>query len=276
VHVTTRSSLIGFFFCAFAFSWLCWLPIVAASLGYIDLPLPQRLLTTLGQFGPFFAAILMTTLQAGKPGLLESGRSLVRWKVHPIWFGVALLLPPVSFLVAIAANYLASGVAPAFKPVSIFYDVFINFFLILVYGGPLGEELGWRGFALPRLQSDQSQVVASIILGVAWAVWHLPIFLMAGAFTIPAFALYIVGTIPLTILFTWLFNNTRGSVLLAMLFHGSINTSYIILPIEPAFPVWVVLLWALALLIIATQRGWFSRRETAQPLLVCEEVLEAE
>jgi membrane protease YdiL (CAAX protease family) len=271
--LTNRSSLFGFFFCAYAFSWVCWLSVVAASWGAVDLLLPEPLLTTLGQFGPFLAALLLTALQSGKSGLRELGSSLWRWKVHLVWFGVALLLPPVSFVLAIGANSLVSGAAPGFKPVSIFYDVFINFFLILVWGGPLGEELGWRGFALPRLQAGLSPLVASLVLGVAWAAWHLPIFLMQGAFTIPVFALYIVGTVALTILFTWLYHGTKGSVLLAMLFHGSISTFYVILPIEPAFRMWVVLLWVLALLIVATQPGWFSRRATAQPLLVSHKTL---
>jgi CAAX protease family protein len=266
--VTTRSSLIGFFFCAYAFSWLCWFSVAAGSSGYIALPISKQFLSTLGQFGPFLAAILLTALETGKHGLRELGRSLLRWRVHPIWFGVALCLPPASFLCAIAAHALIQGVPPQFKPVSILYDVVINFFLILFWGGPLGEELGWRGFALPRLQKSQSRAVASIVLGIAWAGWHLPIFLMAGAFTIPTFALYIVGTIPLTILMTWLFNQTGRSVLLAMLFHGSLNTFYIILPIEPAFPAWVILLWILALLIITRQQGWFTRKQIAEPAVV--------
>jgi membrane protease YdiL (CAAX protease family) len=268
--MTIRSSLLGFFFCTYAVSWLCWLPVVADSSGYIALPISKHFLTTLGQFGPFVAAILMTALQTGKAGLRELGRSLLRWKVHPIWFGVALCLPPASFLGAITAHAVVRGVPPEFKEVSLLYNVFFNFFLLLFWGGPLGEELGWRGFALPRLQRIQSRVVASIILGAAWGGWHLPIFVMAGAFTIPVFALYVVSTIPLTILMTWLFNHSKGSLLLAMLFHGSLNTFYIILPIEPAFLAWVILLWILALLVITTEKGWFTLKQIAEPLVVCE------
>ncbi len=256
--LTRRSSLVGFFFCAYAFSWLCWFSVAAASSGHIALPVPKQLLTTVGQFGPFLAAILLTALQTGKPGLRELGRSLLRWKVHPSWFGVALFLPPASMLAAIGAHSLIQGVPPEFKPVGIVYDVFINFFIVLFIGGPLGEELGWRGFALPQLQASYGSVMASVVLGIAWAVWHLPIWLLAGAFTVPAFSLYIVSTIPLTVLFTWLYNGTRGSVLLAMLFHGSINTFYVALPIEPAFPAWVILLWILALVIITSQQRTFA------------------
>jgi hypothetical protein len=265
--VTSRSPILEFFFCAYAFSWLCWLSVVAASLGFIDLALPQQFLITLGQFGPFLAAILLTTLQAGKPGLRELVHRLLRWKVNPVWFGVAFLLPPFSYFIAIGAHSVVQGVPPEFKPVSIMNDVFINYFIILFVGGPLGEELGWRGFALPALQASHCRVTASVILGIAWAGWHLPLWLLADAFTVPAFTLYIVGTIPLTILFTWVYNETRASVLLAMLFHCSINTFYIILPIEPAFRAWVVLLCASALLIIASKpKKWFSRRLSAEPL----------
>ena len=89
----------------------------------------------------------------------------------------------------------------------------------------IGEELGWRGYALPRLQARYSGLAASLILGVLWAAWHLPNQFIPGlefyGYGFPAFALYVV---PMTVLFTWLATQTRGSLLLAWLFHGAINT----------------------------------------------------
>ena len=93
----------------------------------------------------------------------------------------------------------------------------------LVVGGVLGEELGWRGFALPRMQTKRSALVASLILGGIWASWHLP-FYLSGAQTLSEFAPTFVVTFIATIPITWLFNNTNGSVLLTTLLHASNGT----------------------------------------------------
>jgi len=215
------------------------------------LPLSKEHLLNLGQFGPFASAILLTALGTGRAGLRRLLSRLVLWRVSPAWYGVALALPPLTLLTAIRANALISGQTSTSAPVDFLSDVIPNFLFVLLLGGPLGEELGWRGYALPRLERRWGRLVGSLVLGVGWACWHFPIWLAVGSFTLPAFGLYIVGTIPLTLLFTWLSSRARGSVLIAMVFHGSLNTSWIKLPIEPAFPIWVVLLWVLALSVVA-------------------------
>jgi CAAX protease family protein len=109
------------------------------------------------------------------------------------------------------------------------------FFVMLLFGGPLGEEIGWRGYALPRLQERYSAFVASLLLGAAWALWHLPLFFITGtsqSFTplVP----FLVSVVALAVLFTWVFNGTRGSLLVAVLFHGTVNFSAGVLSILPS------------------------------------------
>jgi hypothetical protein len=103
---------------------------------------------------------------------------------------------------------------------------------VLLLGGPLEEELGWRGFALPRLQARRSAFSASVLLGAIWGIWHIPLYYVSGtgqhetagaAGTAFAIGAFVVWTIGLSILFTWLFNQTRGSLIVVMLFHAAVN-----------------------------------------------------
>jgi membrane protease YdiL (CAAX protease family) len=224
---------------------MCWLPIGLAMSGRIKLPVSAEFLATLGQFGPFASAVLFSALDGrggGVRGLL--GRFLC-WRINPVWYGVVLLLPPACVYCALIAHALIEGnpVGPSsFGDLS---TVLPHLAVTLVVGGPLGEEPGWRGFALPRLRAAWPAVPASVLLGVIWAGWHLPLWWIAD---VPAsFGLYVVGVIPLTYLFMWVFDHTRGSVLLAMLFHGSLNTALARMRVQAAWVEWTVVLWLVAL-----------------------------
>jgi membrane protease YdiL (CAAX protease family) len=106
------------------------------------------------------------------------------------------------------------------------------FFLIGVFSN--GEEIGWRGYALPRLQARHGALIASLIIGVIWAFWHVPKFLTAGSAQDYSFWFYLLDTIAKAILFTWVYNNTKSSLLMVTLFHAALNTSAVFLPIIPA------------------------------------------
>jgi membrane protease YdiL (CAAX protease family) len=127
-----------------------------------------------------------------------------------------------------------------------------HFVYTLLLCGPLGEEPGWRGFALPRLQARYGAVVASAVLGVLWALWHLPLWWMYDK-SMP-FALYIASAVLMTYLFTWLFNHTGGSVLYALLFHASMNTAGTRLPEVPAHYSWVAVLLVAAVIVLLLER----------------------
>ena len=108
----------------------------------------------------------------------------------------------------------------------------VNFLLVLLLGGLLCEEFGWRGYALPALQERYSWRVASLILGVIWGLWHLPLFYIANTAQshIP-FALFMVNTVALSVLFAWLFNRTKGSVLPALVLHTAVNAWAWVIPV---------------------------------------------
>src|SRR5215218_971300 len=145
---------------------------------------------------------------------------MVRWRVGLRWYAVVLLLPVALILVAVYMNVLLGASAPSAAELGQWPRLFLLFPLLLILDGPLGEEPGWRGFALPRLQVGYSALFASLILGAIWAFWHLPKLMMDSSFRPVPFVLFAIAG---AILFTWVYNSTNGSVLLTILFHGSVN-----------------------------------------------------
>jgi membrane protease YdiL (CAAX protease family) len=136
-------------------------------------------------------------------------------------------------VVAIAVSVAAFGAPRPGLTLSLAGVMLVEFVRVLLLGGPLEEELGWRGFALPRLQQHRNALDASILLGLVWGFWHLPLYFVLGTGqsemlstgTSPAFAIggFIGWTIGLSVLFTWLFNQTGGSLIVVILFHASVN-----------------------------------------------------
>jgi membrane protease YdiL (CAAX protease family) len=172
--MSPRASLLGFCAVAYGLTWACWLPIGFARAGGVELPISAERLATLGQFGPFAAALLFSALDGragGARGLL--GRCL-RWRVNPVWYGVVLLLPPACLCSAIVAHDLIRGNPAGLPSLGDPVTLLPHLAVTLVVGGPLGEEPGWRGFALPRLRAAWHPVAASVVLGLIWAGWHLP------------------------------------------------------------------------------------------------------
>ncbi|MBX0330544.1 CPBP family intramembrane metalloprotease [Oscillochloris sp. ZM17-4] len=160
--------------------------------------------------------------------------TLTAWRVPPIWYGAALLLPVIISAAGIALMTLLGQPLPPFpraEPVRALLPLLVTTFMAtLLYGGPLGEEVGWRGFALPRLQARHSPLVASLLLSVVWGLWHAPLHLQGvyhGIFPdgLPGILLRIVTTVPTTVLFTWCFNRTKGNLWLVVLLHTAVNNS---------------------------------------------------
>jgi membrane protease YdiL (CAAX protease family) len=149
------------------------------------------------------------------------------------WVIVALVLPLAMIVVAIAVSVLAFDAPTPVITIALLGVLATEFVRILFFGGPLGEELGWRGFALPRLQARRTAYGASLLLGLVWGLWHIPLYFVPGTGQFetvsgglsPAFAIgaFVVWTIGLSILFTWLFNESKGSLIVVILFHTSIN-----------------------------------------------------
>jgi uncharacterized protein len=271
--------LTSYFLVTFTLSWT-WFGL---SLGVWKLPL-QGLAGGVGTLlGPCLAAFLMTALLSGWPGVLHLLRRIVRWKVSPLWYLVSLGTWPV-LLVAAALTMPGAPTAATAPPAGFSLGLLGLLFSILVFGGPLGEEPGWRGFALPGLQQRIGPLAGTLVLGALHAAWHLPIYLLIPGYNgappdlqgvLRQFLLFTVGVTAGSVMFTWLFNNSRGSLLIAVLYHASVNSAGIVASATlPSLSVMSVLgtirtpvAIALALLIIVGTRGRLSyerhRRETA-------------
>ncbi len=185
-----------------------------------------------GGFGPSIAAIAVVSFVGGRKGLRGWLVRCLQWRIGWRWLAIAFFLP-LAVMALAAAVHVALGGTIASSPASGHVLLAaINFVLVLLLGGPLGEEFGWRGYALPVLQERYSWRVASLILGVIWGMWHLPLFYIADAVQshIP-FALFMVNTVALSVLFAWLFNRTGGSVLPALVLHTAVNAWSWVIPV---------------------------------------------
>lgn len=221
VGLVQRYPLVSFFVLAYLFAWgLVLLTGVSLAFGFLAL------------FGPAAAAIIVAACVEGRAGVRALLARVAIWRVDLRWYLIALVLPALLALgvIALRASF-ANGLqialgAPPMLQLSALSPLTLLLFVLVI-----GEELGWRGFALPRLQARYGALGASLILGLLWAAWHLPNQLIPGleyyGFGFLAFAAYVV---PMTVLFTWLATHTRGSVLLAWLFHGAINSPLVVGP----------------------------------------------
>lgn len=186
---------------------------------------PGVILITLGAWGPIIAAFVITALTEGKSGARALWRRFWNRNLSIKWLLVTLLILPAVQLVANLVTRVLDGQAYPFlslpNPPWMIIPPFITGF---VFTG-MFEEFGWRGYVLPRFQARWNALTSSLLLGVIWAAWHI------GQWFVPGtnlhqrnFWLWGLGTILLSILMTWIFNNTKGSILAAALFHAMINT----------------------------------------------------
>jgi membrane protease YdiL (CAAX protease family) len=205
-----RHPIIAFFVLAYTLSWWPWV------LYALDLS-PQPV----AGFGPFLAALVVLAVVHGRGGVGGLLRRMVRWRVGLRWYAVALLLPVGLTIAATALNVLLGARAPSAVELGGWAGLFPTLALLLLVPGLGGawEEPGWRGFALPRLQTGRSALVAGLILGVLISGWHLP--LMVAGEVHYADVLSIMGA---TIVLNWVFNSANGSVLILMLMHATNNT----------------------------------------------------
>jgi membrane protease YdiL (CAAX protease family) len=213
MSLVKRYPLTAFFVLAVVLSWWPW---ILYSLDLAPFPIVG--------FGPFLAALIVLAVTEGKRGVIGLLRRMVRWRVGLQWYAVALLLPVVVTLTAAALNVYLLGAQRTSSAADLGgWSSFLQmFFLWLLIPGLAGtwEEPGFRGYALPRLQFRYSALVASLILGVMWAFWHLP-FVVTGE---DIWTDAILLTFEWSIVYTWLFNNAKGSVLIVMLFHNMNNS----------------------------------------------------
>ncbi|MEO6013679.1 MAG: type II CAAX endopeptidase family protein [Devosia sp.] len=228
VHDVWRP-LLAFCGLAVAISWILWLPLVVAGVGAGG---PIRYLHLLGGLGPAVAAIACAWWFGGRPALCLIMRRGVLWQVPLRWHLVAWLAPFVLLAVALVGASIVAGetLATPFARNQEFPDLpLLAYWIVVLVCYGFGEEIGWRGFALPLLQKRFSPAIATLILTFIWAMWHLPLFWFSPGLsslglggTIGWFASLLTGAAILT----WLTNATRGSILLAAVFHTTMDLAF--------------------------------------------------
>lgn len=260
--IVRRYPTTTFFLLAFLVTWAVWVPNVLA---------PDSVAGTLAPFwtyGPATAAVIVAALTGT---LRDLGARLVRWRVGWQWYAV-VLLGPAAFYATLAALHAVFGWSGELDQPNGLRAALIGFlplFLTLVLTDGLGEETGWRGFALPRMLERTGPMLASLVLGVVWALWHLPLFWTVGNPNYgEAFVIMLIELPAMSVLYTWLFQHTAGSALLAILFHASGSVAVITLSTVSAVEtdtvrstvVDLVLKWVLA---GAVGVYWMRRSRTA-------------
>ena len=226
-----RFQLETLFLLTFLATWAMWLPAALTKLNSGTSILgPDNPVGQLGRWAPGIAAIIITAFLVGKQGIGDLFRPIKIWRVNIGWYLVALFYQPLLFFFAKWIDSLFSKTYEVVSPLtSVNIDAPIIFVIIGVIisaiPGAFMEELGWRGFALRKLQSRNTALIASVILGLVWGAWHIPSMLFFGETNTLNIIWSVVNFIPATILFTWLYNNTQGSLLLVTLFHASTQYS---------------------------------------------------
>jgi CAAX protease family protein len=207
-----RHDLVLYFVLAYLLSWALW-PLVILN------PTSSPLVP----FGPLIAAVIVALLAGGRHELWALLRQLGRWRVHPLWYVIALLGPFVlagltaALAVAAGAPVRGTGDYTNWRAITFFF-----FSTVIIVG--LFEEVGWRGFALPRLQLRLDAIWAALVLGVLWALWHLPELISDPTGQRPPVQ-FLLWALALSVIFSWLYNSTNGSLPIVIICHAAIDTA---------------------------------------------------
>lgn len=224
-----KHALVVYFILAYAVTWSIHIPLALTLHGLIAVRIPM-VIHYLGAFGPMIAALIVTALVGGWAGIRSLLSRLFKWRVGAGYYTFAVLTPVALFILAVLVNRVVSG---AWSDLSLLGEADYLPFLsplgglmlwFLTYG--LGEETGWRGFALPHLQRKYSAATATLILAFIWAFWHIPAFFYRDTYVEMGplgFPIFLISITFATMVFTWLYNSTGGSLLLVILFHAFFN-----------------------------------------------------
>lgn len=225
----SNRQVVLFFVITFAFSWILWLPQVLKFNFFPELPDIVGLPGMFAPFGPAVAAFWLTWKQDGKEGTKALWQRAWRMNFKKGWLLPTLLFGPITALLTVVILLFVNG---SFSwEYGIPAAMIIPILLLIYFTNALPEEFGWRGYVLDPIQKQSNALGASLILGLIWSLWHLPLFFIEGTTqsAIPMYQ-YFLQTIVLSILYTWLYNNTGGSILIAALFHAFSNTAAAAIP----------------------------------------------
>jgi len=227
-----------FFLLTFAYAWLIWIPFVLEGIG-VDLPFSvagySTLAVLIGAFAPMLAAITLVAREEGWQGVRSFFRQALDFKIKPVYLIIALLLP---LLIHLISHYLALALGldvaqtlfPAEIPISPIILAIPYFFLMLVIGGGQ-EEFGWRGYAQGPLQEKIGIISASLVIGLIWGLWHLPLWFMVGDLhSAYSFLAFVMMTTSISVIYAWLYNSSGKNLIVVIFFHAMNNTAAPLLP----------------------------------------------
>jgi membrane protease YdiL (CAAX protease family) len=262
------AGIAAFLILTFAWSWGFWVPEVLVELGVVE---RAPALPNLGAFGPTVAAFLLVAYAGGIGGVRRLASRAIRLDYPRRWLLVALVLPPTIVGVALAVA-VATGTTPAFPWAGQPIVLLVAFGWILFLGGPVQEEFGWRGYLLDPLQTRLTPLGGGLVVGLVWAVWHLPLFYIPSEtiYYDNAFLGFAVSITLLSVLMTWVYNSTGGSLLPALLMHTSWNWAQGMFPVIDSDPAALAMVGVLAAATLAVVVYTGPRRlgvtdETARP-----------
>lgn len=222
-------SILRFFFLTYLVSWGCWFAVVAMNRSAQTQPGPMgAALVLAGTLAPAMAALASTAFSAGRQGLSAILSSLFEGGVGIRWYLFAILYMPAVKGLVVLSHLLITGRWPRFGQEGPFV---IAVAILISTPVQAGEEIGWRGYALPRIASRIGLGPASIVVGILWGVWHLPLFYLPGADKYgQSFPLYVAGVMAFSVALAWLYGKTGGSLLLMMLMHSAFNQTIGVVP----------------------------------------------
>jgi membrane protease YdiL (CAAX protease family) len=252
-----KREVILFFITTVFFTWLLWFPAFMIQNHGISMSLSNDFFITAGTFVPSVAGLFFTYIFGGKAGVNSLLKSLLNMRISVKWLLFIFLALPFVSAVSCLFFYLSEGILPQMQfPL---WFIPIAFVYILIFMGPLGEEAGWRGFALKKMLEYLSPFKAAVLLGIAWSFWHLPLFFINGttqnALTsfgiIPAILGYALYTVMISVLITLVYIMSNGSVFGCMLLHTAGNLSLGVVPIVFSKNGAVILIFTLCITVAA-------------------------
>jgi membrane protease YdiL (CAAX protease family) len=231
-HQTNRTPFV-FFLLTFVYSWLLWMPSILAGLGVefaFDVATYTAVVVPIGAFGPMLAAGTLIARQHGWKQVWQFIRQAFDFRAKPVYFALALLLPLVivaiaHYLAPVLGFEVANTLIPQDLPVPPVVIVIPYFVAMLLVGGGQ-EEFGWRGYAQTPLQERVGVIPASLLIGVIWGLWHLPLWIMPGdGHSTYPFIAFLVMTTSVSVVYAWLFNASGRKLAIVMFFHAMSNTA---------------------------------------------------
>lgn len=258
-----KQAAVLFVLLTYLITWSVEIPLALTKHGYADIHI-SKALQTICTLSPGIAAIILTAVYFGKNGLRSLFKAIVKWRVRYSMYLLLIILGiALCGLSLIIFNLITGQSIRPDDPIN-----FVFYFIIILPLSALWEETGWRGFLLPLLQGKYTTLKASLIIGFIWGLWHLPIYLAINPYgdkTIIFFLMMFIGCFALSVIATYLFNSTKGSLLICILFHNAINTSAVYFfgningdELRPLL-IWILLLIVSAVIIIIKTKGILNK-----------------